>query len=79
MEVSNNPSEGRRLKCGPLGSRDPICASNSSELTRLNSAHFGGFFEDWSGRVDLNHRPLGPEPSPEGLGSLRIDAISGRG
>jgi hypothetical protein len=29
----------------------------------LQQASFGGFFgEKWSGRKDLNLRPLGPEP-----------------
>jgi hypothetical protein len=28
----------------------------------LNSADFLGFSRNWSGRVDLNHRPVGPEP-----------------
>ena len=39
----------------------------------------GLFWSIWSGREDLNLRPLGPEPSPEVLGFLGIDAISGRG
>jgi hypothetical protein len=67
-------AETARLKYRALGS---IHANYG--LTRVNCqtelADFLGFLRNWSGRVDLNHRPLGPEPSRSGDFSEENDAI----